>query len=84
MRQTHYDGRWMSVEERDQLRAQRTASKARNYDIACPMIISDITPFQTAGDRVAITSRSELRAYERKNGIRQVGNDIKPPEPRTT
>ena len=84
MRQTHYDGRWMSIEERDALRAQRTASKARNYDIACPMIISDIAPFQTAGDRVAITSRSELRAYERKNGIRQVGNDIKPPEPRTT
>lgn len=83
MRQTHYDGRWMSLEERDQLRAQRNASKARNYDIPCPMVMSDIAPFETAGDRVAITSRSELRAYERKNGIRQVGNDLKRPEPRT-
>jgi len=80
MKQTHYDGRWMSIEERDLLRAQRNASPARNWNISCPMIMSDIAPFQTAGDKVAITSRSELRAYERKNGIRQVGNDIKPPE----
>ena len=80
MRLTHYDGRWMTPEERDLLRAQRNTSPARNWNISCPRVMSDIAPFETAGDRVAITSRSELRAYERKNGIRQVGNDIKPPE----
>jgi hypothetical protein len=78
MRLTHYDGRWMTPEERDLLRWQKTASPAR-ADLPCPMIISDIAPFQTAGDNVAITSRSELRDYERKNGVRQVGNDIPPP-----
>jgi hypothetical protein len=38
----------------------------------------DITPFVTQ-DRVEISSRSALRAYERRNGVRQIGNDIKPP-----
>lgn len=36
--------------------------------------ISDIEPFQTQ-DKVAITSRKDLRAYEQANGVRQVGND---------
>lgn len=37
-------------------------------------IIPDITPFQTQ-EGEAITSRAALREYERKNGVRQVGND---------
>jgi hypothetical protein len=37
-------------------------------------IISDITPFVTQ-EGEAITSRAALREYERKNGVRQVGND---------
>lgn len=78
-RQTYYDGRWMTPEERDYLRWKKDGPKAR-ADLPCPMIMSDIAPFRTAGDNVAITSRSELRNYERKNGIRQVGNDLKPPE----
>ena len=41
-------------------------------------VMPDITPFVTQ-DRVEITSRSALRAYERRNGVRQIGNDIKPP-----
>lgn len=82
-RLTHYDGRWMTPEERDYLRWQKNRSPAR-ADLPCPMIISDIQPFQTAGDKVAITSRSELRAYERKNGVRQVGNDLPPPPARET
>lgn len=36
--------------------------------------IPDITPFRTM-DGEEITSRSALRAYERKHGVRQVGND---------
>lgn len=41
-------------------------------------VMSDITPFMTQ-DKVEITSRSALREYERRNGVKQVGNDWKPP-----
>ncbi len=34
----------------------------------------DITPFVTQ-DGVPISSRSELRAYEQKHGVKQTGND---------
>lgn len=34
----------------------------------------DITPFVTQ-DGVPISSRSELRAYEQRNGVRQTGRD---------
>jgi hypothetical protein len=34
----------------------------------------DIKPFVTQ-DRVEITSRSKLREYEQKHGVKQVGND---------
>ena len=37
-------------------------------------IIPDITPFQTQ-DGHAITSRAALKEYERKHGVRQIGND---------
>lgn len=43
-----------------------------------PYMMSDITPFVTQ-DRVEITSRSALRAYERSRGVRQVGNDLPVP-----
>lgn len=34
----------------------------------------DIEPFRTQ-DGVLIASRSTLRDYERRNGVRQIGND---------
>lgn len=37
-------------------------------------VISDIEPFTTQ-EGAAITSRVELREYERRNGVRQVGTD---------
>lgn len=37
-------------------------------------VVSDIAPFQTQ-DGKHIGSRSDLRAYEHANGVRQVGND---------
>jgi hypothetical protein len=37
-------------------------------------IMSDIQPFVTQ-DGTAITSRSSLRAYEQRHGVKQVGND---------
>ena len=39
-----------------------------------PHVLSDIKPFVTQ-DGVEITSRSSLREYERRNGVRQTGND---------
>jgi hypothetical protein len=38
-------------------------------------VMPDIAPFVTQ-EGAAIGSRSQLRAYERKNGVRQVGNDF--------
>ena len=38
-------------------------------------VLPDITPFTTPGDNVSISSRSQLRAYEQKHGVKQVGND---------
>lgn len=36
--------------------------------------VPDIAPFRTQ-EGVEISSRSALRAYEQKHGVRQVGND---------
>lgn len=38
----------------------------------------DIEPFQTI-DGITIHSRKHLRDHERAYGIKQVGNDLKPP-----
>ena len=43
-----------------------------------PHVMNDIRPFVTT-DGVEITSRSTLRAYEQRMGVRQVGNDWTPP-----
>ena len=40
-------------------------------------VLPDIAPFTTQ-DGTHITSRSVLRAYEQRNGVRQVGNDLAP------
>ena len=37
-------------------------------------VLSDIEPFVAPGGDY-ITSRSQLRAYEHANGVRQIGND---------
>ncbi len=39
-------------------------------------VLPDITPFTTPGDNTLISSRSALRAYEQRHGIKQVGNDF--------
>lgn len=38
-------------------------------------VMPDIQPFQTV-DGAAIGSRSDLRAYEKRTGLEQVGNDL--------
>lgn len=40
--------------------------------------MSDLRPFVTQ-DGTEISSRSGLRAYEQRNGVRQVGNDMPGP-----
>ena len=47
--------------------------------LGAPMVMSDLKEFvSNATDKpVRITSRSQLAAYERSNGIKQVGNDLK-------
>jgi hypothetical protein len=37
-------------------------------------VLKDIDPFQTQ-DGTPISSRSHLRAYEQKHGVKQIGND---------
>lgn len=56
--------------------------KKKGKDIVCaPMVMSDIAPFVSRATEkaVEITSRSQLRRYERSNGIKQCG-DLKPGE----
>jgi len=43
-----------------------------------PFFMADIQPFVTQ-DGHEITSRSSLRAYEIRNGVKQIGNDCPPP-----
>lgn len=45
-------------------------------------VVPDIKSFITQ-DGVEISSRSKLREYERKNGVRQIGNDYAGSEPPT-
>ena len=60
-------------------RKERPDFSKRAENIAVPAFIADIKPFIANATRetVEITSRSQLRAYERANGIRQCG-DFKP------
>ena len=54
--------------------------KAKRSDLACPYVMGDIRPFVSpVGENPeVISSRSSLRAHERKHGVWQVGNDINP------
>lgn len=54
------------------------AKRAENVSI--PAFMADIKPFVNVvtRDTHEITSRSQLRAFERSSGYRQVGNDFEP------
>lgn len=60
--------------KRQRKRVKIVSKRAEN--VAIPAFIGDIKPFVSiATDKpVEITSRSQLRAYERGNGIRQCGD----------
>ena len=51
------------------MRKRRTCARSAAH------VMPDIAPFVTQ-EGVPIGSRSGLRAYERANGVRQVGNDF--------
>ena len=38
-------------------------------------VISDVEPFTSRIDGTVLTSRSQIRAHERKHQVRQCGND---------
>jgi hypothetical protein len=52
----------------------------RSKKVALPAFMGDITPFVNVvtKDFHEITSRSQLREFERSSGYRQVGNDFEP------
>lgn len=54
------------------------AKRAENVSI--PAFMSDIKPFVNVvtKDTHEITSRSQLREFEKRSGYRQVGNDFEP------
>ena len=58
------------VLRRGRLIAKREAPAGHAFHV-----MRDIAPFVTQ-EGVAIGSRSQLRAYEQNNGVRQVGNDF--------
>jgi hypothetical protein len=58
---------------------KRDRTPSKRSDIACPYLMGDISPFQSPVDGDYITSRSKLRAHERKHQIKQCG-DFKPGE----
>lgn len=53
-------------------KAQAYALNAKHG--TAPVVVGDIQPFRTL-EGVEIGSRSQLRAYEQANGVRQCGND---------
>jgi hypothetical protein len=57
------------------LRGGKLVRKRRAPLRAAVNVMPDIAPFVTQ-EGVPIGSRSGLRAYERRNGVRQVGNDF--------
>ncbi len=46
-------------------------------------IMRDVEPFRSPVDRSMITSRSELREHNKRNGVFQVGNELNNAVPRT-
>lgn len=63
----------------DELKLRRAPiPRGERSDLPSPYFMGDITPFVNVASRETheITSRSQLRAFERSSGMRQVGNDF--------
>jgi hypothetical protein len=60
---------------------KRTNFRAKRSDtVASPYFMGDLTPFVNVAvrDGGEITSRSQLREFEKRSGMKQVGNDFEP------
>jgi hypothetical protein len=57
------------------LRGDKLIPKELAAPLSGAYFLPDIVPFVTQ-DGKEITSRSRLREYEQKNGVKQVGNDF--------
>lgn len=59
---------------------KRINFRKRAENVSIPHFVADITPFVNVvtKDFHEITSRSQLREFERSSGYRQVGNDFEP------
>lgn len=58
----------------DDIKARIKAKPSKRADIACPVLMTDITPFVSPIDGTEISSRSKLRAHEQKHGVKQNGD----------
>ena len=58
----------------------RAVRGPRSENVATPYFMGDLKPFVNVvtRDTHEITSRSQLRNFERSTGFRQVGNDFEP------
>ena len=69
------DGKWVRAQGYGGGRKRRQSKRAA----ASFYLMGDINEFQSPIDGETISSRSQLRAHERKHGVRQAG-DFKPGE----
>ena len=60
------------------LRDGKLVPKSEAKPLPGTYVMPDIQPFTTI-DGIHISSRKHLRDHERAYGIKQVGNDLKPP-----
>lgn len=68
----------MMARETYVLRDGKLVPKSEAKSLSGVTYMPDIAPFETQ-DGTHISGRKALRDYERANGVRQVGNDIKLP-----
>ena len=47
---------------------------SKRSSLPCPVLMTDIKPFVSPIDDTLISSRSQLRAHERKHNVRQAGD----------
>ena len=60
------------------LRGDKLVPKSEAPPLPGMTYMPDITEFQTI-DGTTISSRKQLRDYERAHGVKQIGNDVPPP-----
>lgn len=81
-----YAETWRKVDQRHESPACPDCSEPTTLVIRAPRVMSDIEPYQAVAVDVAtgkppmITSRSQHREFLRRNGLVELGNDVKVPD----